>query len=136
MTENKAPTSPPEHLRLKMNKRLRADQVEVEIIGYMNKHLKANLRGDQTIADILSTPDAWGAIQGDGSKALRKGDTVDVYSPDGLVMADHAMVKNQEGVNVWLTKPLRMVNLSISRRSPTRMVGSMEGVGTVMGWTT
>lgn len=93
------------------NQKLQAAQSQVEAAGYRWKHLSVALHGNQTIAEVLETPDAWSALQGDRVRCLSKGDKVSIISADGLVLADQAIVKRAEAGHVWLTAPLRMVSL-------------------------
>ncbi len=93
------------------NQKLQASQSQVEAAGFRWKHLSVALRGDQTIAEVLETPDAWSAIQGDRVRHLNKGDRVSVISADGLVLADQAIVVRALAGSVWFSKPLRMVTL-------------------------
>ena len=71
-----------------LNKKIHVSQAVVDYAGQSRKHIVIELRGEQTIADVLSTPEAWLQIQSDGTKVLRKGDVVSVISSDGLAMAD------------------------------------------------
>ncbi len=93
------------------NQKLQAAQSQVESAGYRWKHLSVALHGNQTIAEVLETPDAWSAIQGDRVRHLNKGDRVSVISADGLVLADQAIVTKALAGSVWFSRPLRMVTL-------------------------
>ncbi len=95
---------------ISLNKKIHVSQAVVDHAGQSRKHLVVELRGDQQIADVLATPEAWLQIQQDGMKRLAKGDTVSVVSSDGLVVADSAMCIKAEAGNCWFSKPLRMVN--------------------------
>lgn len=76
--------------------------------GFTGKHVRIELRAEQTIDGVLHDPGMWTAI------TLSKGDTVSVISPDGLAMADSAMVVKAEGGRCWFSKPLRMVSFEVS----------------------
>ncbi len=93
------------------NQKLQAAQSQVEAAGYRWKHLSVALHGNQTIAEVLETPDAWSALQGDRVRCLSKGDKVSIISADGLVLADQAIVTKALAGSVWFSKPLRMVSL-------------------------
>ena len=93
------------------NQKLQASQSQVEAAGFRWKHLSVALHGDQTIAGVLETPDAWSALQTDRVRCLSKGDKVSVISADGLVLADQAIVTKALAGSVWFSKPLRMVSL-------------------------
>ncbi len=93
------------------NQKLQAAQSQVEAAGYRWKHLSVALHGDQTIAEVLETPDAWSALQTDRVRCLSKGDKVSIISADGLVLADQAIVTKALAGSVWFSKPLRMVSL-------------------------
>ncbi len=97
-----------------LNKKIHVSQAVVDHAGQSRKHVVVTLRADQQIADVLATPEAWTGIQQDGTKALRKGDIVSVISPDGLAMADSAMVVKAEAGRCWFSKPLRMVSFEVS----------------------
>ncbi len=91
--------------------KLQTAQSQVGAAGYRFKHLSVALHGEQTIAEVLETPDAWSAIQGDRVRHLNKGDTVTVISADGLTICDRSMVSKALAGSVWFSKPLRMVTL-------------------------
>jgi hypothetical protein len=93
------------------NQKLQAAQSQVEAAGYRWKHLSVALNGNQTIAEVLETPDAWSALQTDRVRCLSKGDKVSIISADGLVLADQAIVTKALAGSVWFSKPLRMVSL-------------------------
>ena len=99
---------------ISLSKKIHVSQAVVDTAGQARKHIVVTLRGEQTIADVLATPEAWTGIQSDGTKALRKGDVVSVISPDGLALADSAMVVKAEGGRCWFSKPLRMVSFEVS----------------------
>ena len=90
-------------------KKINANQARIDA-GFTRKHMLVELRDEQTIAGVLSTPEVWTQIQSEGGKALLKGDLVSVISPDGLAMADSAMVIKTERGRCWFSKPLRMVS--------------------------
>ena len=93
------------------NQKLQAAQSQVEAAGYRWKHLSVSLTGNQSIAEVLETPDAWSALQTDRVRCLSKGDKVSIISADGLVLADQAIVTKALAGSVWFSKPLRMVSL-------------------------
>ena len=90
--------------------KLQASQAMVEAVGHRFKHLSIALRGTQEIATVLAQPDAWTDVQADRVRCLNKGDRVSLISPDGLVLADQAMVTKAEAGHLWFSKPLRLVN--------------------------
>ncbi len=85
--------------------RLQAMQSQVESVGYRWKFLSVALKGEQTIAEVLETPDAWSDIQADRARHLNKGDQVSIISSDGLVVCDKAMVTKAEKGHLWFSKP-------------------------------
>ena len=91
--------------------KLQAAQAQVEQVGFRFKHLSIALHGIQTIAEVLETPDAWSAIQGDKVRHLGRGDTVSIISADGLTIADRAVCIKALAGHCWFGKPLRMVTL-------------------------
>ena len=91
------------------NQKIHVSQAVVDWAGQARKHIHVTLRGDQRIDAVLAEPSAWLGIQQDGMKRLAKGDVVSVISPDGLAVADPAMVVRAEAGNCWFSKPLRMV---------------------------
>ena len=91
--------------------KLQASQAMVEAVGHRFKHLSIALRGTQEIATVLAQPDAWTDVQADRVRCLNKGDRVSLISPDGLVLADQAMVTKAEAGHLWFSKPLRLVSL-------------------------
>ena len=91
--------------------KLQAMQSQIESVGYRWKFLSVALKGEQTIAEVLETPDAWSDIQADRARHLNKGDQVSIISSDGLVVCDKAMVTKAEKGHLWFSKPLRMINL-------------------------
>lgn len=94
--------------------KIHVTQAKVDYAGQARKHVVVELRGDQTIAGVLEDPDAWSGLQADGTKAFLKGDLVSLWSPDGLALADSAMVVKSEGGRCWFSKPLRMVSFEVS----------------------
>ena len=93
------------------NVKLQAAQSQIESAGFRWKHLSVALVGDQQIADVLESPSAWSALQGDRVRCLSKGDKVSIISADGLALADQAIVTKALAGSVWFSKPLRMVPL-------------------------
>ena len=92
----------------KRTKQITPDQATKNNDYDNRKHLFVTLRGEQTVAGVLETPEAWSGL------SLSKADLVSVWSPDGLAMADSAMVVKSEAGKVWFSKPLRLVSFEPS----------------------
>ncbi len=91
------------------NVKIYSNQCRVQHVGSTFKHLVLSLKGEQLIADVLQTPDAWKHIQSDQTHRLKKGDTVTIVAADGNSLADQAMVIKAEKGEVWFSKPLRLI---------------------------
>ncbi len=90
----------------------RLDQTQVGTAQSKEKHVFVQLRGDQTVAEVLETPGFWVPLQRLWQgMALSRGDFVTIQSPDGLVKADRAYVKKISEGHVWFGPPARMLNL-------------------------
>ncbi len=61
---------------ISLNKKIHYTQATVDYAGQARKHLVVELRGEQTIVDVLATPSAWLQIQGDGMKRRQTAVTV------------------------------------------------------------
>ena len=93
------------------NVKLQVAQAQVESAGFRFKHLSVELRGSQSIAEVLETPAAWTAVQADRMRHLNRGDEVTIIASDGLTKADRATVIKAEAGSLWFSKPLRVIQL-------------------------
>ena len=93
-----------------LSKKLHPSQASIDA-GQMFKHLHLTLRHDQTIAGVHEDPDLWQVIQGNLNTRVSRGDEVTIISADGLQLADRCRVVRAQSGAVWLSKPLRMVEL-------------------------
>ncbi len=91
--------------------KIQAAQAQIESVGHRFKHLSVALHGSQTISQVLETPEAWTAVQGDRMRHLSKGDQVTLISADGETVCEGAMVTKAEAGSVWFSKPLRLIQL-------------------------
>ncbi len=91
--------------------KLQAQQAQVEWVGHRLKHISVELRGSQTISQVLEDPTCWTAVQGDRMRHLSRGDQVTLISADGETVCEGAMVVRAEGGQCWFGKPLRLVQL-------------------------
>ncbi len=62
---------------------------------------------------LVGSPGAWKQVQTDRTVAVRRGDSVNVWSSDGLVFAEGLMVIRSLGGEIWLSKPIRLVTMEV-----------------------
>jgi hypothetical protein len=94
-----------------LQSKLGTGQAVMEGSGQCFKHIVVRLKGAQDIAVVRESPEMWSAIQGDRMLKLGRGDRVSLIAPDGLVIADQMAVTKALSGSVWLSKPLRMIQL-------------------------
>ena len=96
---------------LKLNSKLNPTQARTEHDGQVWRHVIITLRGAQSIAEVRESPELWTSIQHEMGVRVSRGDEVSLISPDGLEIADRCRVIRAQDGQVWLGKPLRMVEL-------------------------
>lgn len=86
-------------------------QIQLEFAGQTQKTITVTLLGDQTLDALVGSPRAWKQVQTDRTVSLHRGDLVNVWSNDGLVLAEGLMVTRSLAGEIWLSKPLRLVTM-------------------------
>ena len=88
-------------------------QVQFESGGHTQKTVVVALSGDQTLDALVGSPGAWKQVQTDRTVAIRRGDSVNVWSSDGLVFAEGLLCIRSLAGEIWLSKPLRLVTMEV-----------------------
>ena len=116
-----------------LSQKINPAAVEVEAAGNRFRHLVVSLRDNQTIAAVREDPALWGAVQAgrDRTKHAHRGDHVTIVSSDGLSIAERCVVTRALGGSVWLSKPLRLVQLEVE---PLYAAGNLEVVPSGAGY--
>ena len=94
-----------------LSQKISLAQIELELGGHRFRHFLLTLRGEQTIAGIREQPEQFVIVQGNAGTRLARGDELSIIAADGLTVADRCMVTRVLSGSVWLSKPLRIVQL-------------------------
>jgi len=92
-------------------KKIRLSPQQAKLAEHSFRHLVVTLRQAETIAAVMADPEAWINIQHDLGLAVKRGDEITLVSHDGAQIADRCRVTRAEGGRLWLSKPLRLVQL-------------------------
>lgn len=98
---------------LRVPRKLRINPAKVSIMwqGSDSRHVKVTLEPGMTVVEALQTPDIWELVQERREIRLARGYYVTIVSHDGATIADSAVVKKTERGSIWLSKPIRMLDL-------------------------